>query len=419
MLHCEVCGTGVAALAGARYCLECGLYVCLGCWRERRRRCRECVDADRGPSGRGASVLTARRADRRLREVVAAAAAVPSTSAPVDDDDSVFVRSSLHVKASTAAHIGRASLARLTGTPARRRLAARIESNAARAEAAVRRHATSPTRESAMQRPVPPRRLAAWLTGVATAAAVAAIVVVVLPNIIDSSDGTREQTLAGLSASSDRTGLPTAQPSARQSASPAAEPPSPSASPTIILAVAFDELTMNSGLGAEWAASGDTDAVEVAPIPNAVNRSARLVTSGSFGAEACTELAAATGELTVTVDVMVSGGAARADVSLDAAPGRLTASYTAERSTLSGAGMAPLQLDGISPGEWYRSVISVRPGGEWELTALEKDPVEQSALMGNPTGIGPPRRICIGVEGEAGASAHFDNLTITAGRKNS
>ncbi len=270
-----------------------------------------------------------------------------------------------------------------------------------------------------MQRSVAPRRPAAWLTGAAAAAAVAAIVVVVLPNIIDSSDGPREQTLAGLSASSDRTRLVTSQPSAPQSASPAAQPPSPSASPTTILAVAFDEQTMNSGLGAEWAAPGGDDAAGVAPVPNAVNRSARLVTSGSSPAEACTDLAAATGGLTVTVDVMLSGGAARADMSLDAATGRLTASYGAERSTLSGAGMAALELGGITPGEWYRSVISLSPGGEWELTPLEGDPVEQQAPIGNATDIGPPRRICIGVDGAAGASAHFDNLTITEGGENS
>jgi hypothetical protein len=330
------------------------------------------------------------------------------------------VRSSLYVKASTAAHIGRVSLARLTaGTPASRRLAARIELNAATAEAAVRRLSSSRSTEGGGQPSVAPRRLTGWLTGVATGAAVAAVVLVVLPNIIDSSDGPREQTLAGLSASSDRTRLVTPQPSAPQSASPAAEPPSPSASPTIILAVAFDEQTMNSGLGAGWAATGGDDAAGVAPVPNAVNRSARLVTSGTSPAEACTDLAAVTGGLTVTVDVMLSGGPARADISLDAGTGRLTVSYGAERSTLSGAGMAALELDGITPGEWYRSVISLSPGGEWELRPLEGDPVEQRAPIGDPTDIGHPGRICIGVEGAAGASAHFDNLTITEGGENS
>jgi hypothetical protein len=200
--------------------------------------------------------------------------------------------------------------------------------------------------------------------------------------------------------------------------SPAAEPPSPAAGPTTIFAVTFDDLTMNSGLGAEWTASGEDDSVEVAPIPNAVNRSARLVASGSSAAEACAVLAADTDELTVTVDVMLSGGASRADVSLDAATGRLIASYGTERSTLSRDGVAALELGGITPEEWYRSEFSLTSGGEWELTPLEGDSAAERAPMGTATGIGPPRRVCIGVDGRPGSSAHFDNLTITEGGKN-
>lgn len=153
MLHCEVCGTAVGDLDVAEYCLDCGRYVCAACWRPAQRQCIECLNDQRGPTGRKSSMLRARRADRRLREVIREAITSTAVTDASEVDDTGFQRATLRLKADRAAHAGRLAVSKLSmAIPPNRRLAARLQRSGVRAEAALRVHArTEPT-------PWPPHR---------------------------------------------------------------------------------------------------------------------------------------------------------------------------------------------------------------------------------------------------------------------
>ena len=139
-IYCEACGTTLTAdLARARYCLHCDLMVCPGCWKAAASRCRACAAAS-GPNGvtRGASIRTARRADRRLREVRREAATLAD-----DRPGGAVVRvepARLAVKTAFAERVGMSALRRVTGARAARarRLGDRIRRHAVQADGAIK-----------------------------------------------------------------------------------------------------------------------------------------------------------------------------------------------------------------------------------------------------------------------------------------
>ena len=143
-IYCEACGTALTAdLAHARYCLDCDLLVCPGCWKATASRCRACTAPATGsgphPATRGASIRTARRADRRLREARARA-----TIYADDPRDASVVRvdhACLAVKAASAEQVGMKALRRLTGARALRAqpLHDRMRRHAVEADAAIKR----------------------------------------------------------------------------------------------------------------------------------------------------------------------------------------------------------------------------------------------------------------------------------------
>ena len=143
-MYCEACGRALAAdIDHARYCLDCDLLVCPACWKATASRCRACV-ASATASGprraqRGASIRTARRADRRLRE-----ARLQATTLADDQPDALVAQADqagLAVKAATAERVGLKALGRLTGAGAARAqpLGDRIRRHAAEAGTAIKR----------------------------------------------------------------------------------------------------------------------------------------------------------------------------------------------------------------------------------------------------------------------------------------
>lgn len=245
------------------------------------------------------------------------------------------------------------------------------------------------------------------------AATLVGVAVVMVPQLIGGS-AVREGTLSGRvprpsalsSANMGVTGDPST--STSHSSEPVAEP-----SP--LLVVTFDEVTMNSGLGDGWSTREDGEAPGVAPVPNAVNRSARLVATEGSGTEACIAVPAPLDELSFTVDLMLGPGIERASVMLASPTQRLIASYGTEQSTLAGDGSVAVELGGMATDKWYRSAITFTPTAEWELVPVASGAVPQSVSIEQPAWAGTVDRVCIGVEGASGSAAHFDNIAITEG----
>ena len=144
-IHCEACGGPLPAdSARARYCVECDLLVCQACWKSAASRCTACAAAAGASrrskrAGESVSLLTARRADRRLREAAKEAALVAGegTDAQVARVD----RGYLAIKAAIAERVGGRALRRLTGPGVvrARPLGDRMRRHAAAAHAAIRR----------------------------------------------------------------------------------------------------------------------------------------------------------------------------------------------------------------------------------------------------------------------------------------
>ena len=151
-MYCEACGRALTAdIVHARYCLDCDLLVCPACWNATASRCGACAAsvAASGPkrARRGASVRTARRADRRLRE-----ARKQATSIADDPPDARVAQvdvAALAVKVATAERLGLKALSRLTGASAARAqpLGDRIRRHAVEAGAAIERAGTTPASE--------------------------------------------------------------------------------------------------------------------------------------------------------------------------------------------------------------------------------------------------------------------------------
>ena len=151
-MYCETCGTALTAdITHARYCLDCDLLVCPGCWKATASRCQACaaLATASGPNRakRGASLRTARRADRRLRE-----ARVRATILADDRPDASVAwldQAGLAVKAAIAEQMGMNALRRLTGASAVRAqpLGDRIRRHAVEADAAIKRAEATLARE--------------------------------------------------------------------------------------------------------------------------------------------------------------------------------------------------------------------------------------------------------------------------------
>jgi hypothetical protein len=143
-MHCEACGTALPAdIAHARYCLDCDVLVCPACWKATASRCQACaaLATGSGPNRakRGASIRTARRADRRLRE-----ARIQATILADDRPDASAAwvdQACLAIKAAIAEQVGMNALRRLTGASAVRAqpLGDRMRRHAVEADAAIMR----------------------------------------------------------------------------------------------------------------------------------------------------------------------------------------------------------------------------------------------------------------------------------------
>ena len=428
-IHCENCGASTSAnSSGIRYCLDCDLYVCVRCWDSPRDRCQDCVRSTAGTSRRGASIRTLRRADRRLREAARHANTIALIDAATDDPEARIEHACLTIKSATATRAGVQALARLGGQRAdqARSLAERLRRHTHEAEAALERAAAAlrdggPTAEAVRQAsPVhahpanPVRRMLSRSYAAPAAVLVVAVVAAAMfvPAWLPGREGNqsaRDGTLAG----NDSVGAPSDPSPAPGSGDGEVAAGAPAEA---TLTVDFDAGRMGQGLGPEWVqTTGGADAVELAPFPNAVNRSARLESIDVVGAEACRPVAPTPVRISrMVVEILLSEPTTTAVVIARnvSGSGELRVSLGASDSTFTVDGASPLARGtGLPSGKWLRAEIIADDGQTlWRLDGGSSGTVMETTI--DVDALRAIDEVCLAVSTDSTGAAHFDNLTV-------
>ena len=400
VIHCESCGVPNPDESIA-YCIECDMYVCTQCWNRGSRRCTACTG-----SQRRRAESAARRADRRLREVLREAELL-AMAAPVATD--AFESRVLAIKARFAAEAGAAALGRLrASSSSRERLRARFSVDVEKADLAIGR-----LREAGLQRKVaqtpastPVRRDDRWMWAAATvvsAGLLAAVTVTALTGDL-GRDAPREEVLGGAAP------LPTDRTSPAPSVAPTIHPPQGGGAATDI-AIQFDDVRMSSGLGPGWFVEPANPGVGVAALPNAVNRSARLE-AGASPTRACRTLAEGLTVTAVLYDILVDARLPTAELTLTGDAGDMTVAMSSAGGHISLSADAGVDLPSIEAGSWYRVSVDLEMA---ELQIRERGSSGSGRVTDVPAPVAPApyERVCLRIEGEPGAAAYFDNITVS------
>ena len=405
VIHCELCGTvAIAARPSTQFCIRCGLYICAGCWRPAVSRCSNCALSAARPSMRQ-HIWTLRRADRRLREVVA--------DLNESDDDAeqgwdrraqaiVKVDASLRAREVALAHLPRAR-----HQPRVAALLRRVERDAAAARAAIERprERQLPARAAA-EIPGLPRgwyQRIVWIAAGATAAVVALSLGL---SVIARERGIAEGVLSGGPQESAAPSPSSARAEARGMDTPA----SPIRNSVAVFD--FDDRQMGSGLGPGWRDAGEGE-IGLAAFPTGVDRSARLIADGTTPVRTCRTFDA--GARAVAIDVFLDRlvpAVARVELSGSPDAAIVAIDLSESTTTVSIAGDV-IKEEGIQPASWAHVEIRSDGGGvAWQITQGTNDPGRSvQGRTSGPTTEGLTE-VCLGVEATAGGRAHYDNLTI-------
>jgi hypothetical protein len=420
LIYCELCGTvAIAVLPSTQFCIDCGLYVCAGCWREADSRCSICVLSAKRPSMRQ-RVRTLRRVDRRLREVIA------ELDEPDDGMELGWDRPALAtIKIEAALQARDVAVAHLPIARQRRRVTAllrRIERHSAAAPAAVERElarrstlrlaAATPSRgpiarlAPVLRLPRAPEDRRIWI---AAGAAATVLTVLVGGSLIGTTLRQRDIAEGVLSGSPQEGAAPSID-SAGGAAPPAASTPSPAGDSVALFD--FDGRQMGSGLGPGWRDAGGGE-VNLAAFPTGVDRSARLVADGTTPTKACRTLDA--GARAVEIDVFLDPPvpvAGRVELT-DAADGPVIAIELSESRTLVSTAADVVEAAGVQLATWVHVEVRWDDGGmAWEVTQeanASGPPVHGRSEARTTEGF---TEICLGVEAAEGGAAHYDNLAI-------
>ena len=427
-IHCENCGRSIEARASeTRFCLECGLYVCPACWDQSRELCRNCGTRPRV----GIRIRTARRADRRLREVAKQATLLALGGTATDEPEAWIEHACLAIKSETANRVGFRAWSRLRGERAERArpLVERIRRHSHEADAAIERAGVAllrrgldrgdEDRELATPGAAPRdgatrqiiRRRGSAAGGALLVAAAVAVVMVggqLWLSALDHVPSAREGTLAGNAPGPSSVATPV----------PGLGEATPTATPTeTILSVDFNRERMGQGLGADWVqTAGGANTVVLAPIPTAVNRSARLETESAGGAaEACRPVAEPGVRVTgLGVDIVLAQPETTAMLigrNASGSPVMLLSFGTSGSAVTASSGDVLARGDGLAVGDWVRTgITALGEQTRWladgeQAGTLVDDTIDGSALA-------EVEQICLAVRAPSAGAAHFDNLTI-------
>ena len=439
-VHCERCGSrAMAAVGGIQFCIECGLYVCAPCWRAAQQRCATCAGAESPRRGRGSSVLVARRADRRLREVALEAAALASGAASSDADPSWTDHACLVIKAAEAESVGAQALGRLNEAAAERAwplvrrfhqhalvASSELEQAASKLDFSEGRSELSPAASSGTSvapqaqpliPPEPPqaaskqepgdrwRRVPVALT---LAAAIIVAAVVLAPGWLRQPPRGEGVLGGGPSTASPVAGA------AGQEMSPSPTVRVPTASPASLV-FGFDTIRMGGGIGDGWIQSSG---VAVAALPTAVDRSARLEVTSDAQPETCRLVDPPLADASrFTVEVILDPLLpAMATIELRDPVGdpSLTLRLDRSRATLSTrGGQVAAEAAGLTPGQWYGIEVVTEGVAVWRMMAQE-DPSGPGVEVGFALpSFAPVAAICLGAEGPPGSAVNYDDVALT------
>lgn len=397
--YCERSGETISLdgpAPDAHYCAACGLYTCTTCWSPAASLCVTCASTGKALPGEGPTSVGA-----MLDELHRAKADLDTLSnrdpEPEADGGLSWERDLLRIKARSLAAALATALA--------------IEERPATAEGSE-----VPVSAGSRWRPqLPALRLPRWRWDLPDLHALARQLRPVAPAFLGLGLLAMVAVILGLPR--DRTpGVAIPGPEQTAEERVAGGTPTPTWTPAPApeaLHVTFDQLVLDAELPTEWRVSPRGSA-QVAPLPNAVDRSLRLA-SDEERASVCRDLPASPAR--VTVDLLADhwGGAG---VELEAAGASVGFSIGADgRPELRPGGSEPLDVS-MQAGAWHQAAITLGlAGGSFVLhVGPRNDPAPvraEAALPGDWLASPAAPRLCIRSPSSAGTDLYLDNLTIT------
>ena len=167
---------------------------------------------------------------------------------------------------------------------------------------------------------------------------------------------------------------------------------------------------MASGLGSGWVVEPRDAEVAVAAIPNSVDRSARLE-GAQPPVRACLPLVQPVPGALLTFDVLVEEGNTTAQLTLAGVEDDLTIALSGEGGRVSsGAGLLA-HLQAIDAGSWYRVSLDTEASNV-RIGSPESGAIGQLTAFSVLVPTATYEQICISTEGDAGAAAYFNNITV-------
>jgi hypothetical protein len=414
MVHCEQCGAEASAESGAvNYCLQCGRYVCARCWSPRDF----CTTCSPGPSRRtfAGDLRLMRRVDRRLRELMREAPAILARIGEGHEISEVsFDALCMRLKARSAErgrawilqHERRRSSQRALLTP----LASRVNRHALGVWAIgeeVAEALQAATERVAIAKPRQESVFSSWLmgrSGIALAVAGASAAVAVAVVLGPSPPRMVGEGVLG--------GGPDTPPAASVAPSAAAAPPrSPGPSP-VTVAVSFDD----ARIGSSWGLIQGSGSVGVVAFPTAFDRSVEVLTEDGAPVETCLAFDSAMAVVALEVDAYFEeAGDVAGSVSLLDGMDRplIEVALRADESVATVGGGALAVARGVEARAWYRVRLAERTGRvDFSVDRLADGVFRLTKATLLVDSLGSANRVCLGVFGEPGAAAYYDNLRV-------
>jgi hypothetical protein len=406
-IYCERCGAVVPVddlSAEARYCVGCQLYTCDACWDGEAVRCATChaQSADKGdPQAQlDWAILGFRELSMVRPELDSLATAVKG---PLDAER--LERRLLTIRARDSTATALRALGQARQGEEERELRQQVELERLRI-AAVSRATEEPRRQQLQLPALPSGVRAIWrrpspISGVSPSAAFAV-----------ASFGAAILLMATVVWPAIRTGLRAPQAGVASTPTPegAVAGGNPSRKPAVgpmpvaPMNATFDEIVIGGAIPREWRIIGDASNVEVAPFPNAVDRSLRLISADDGSPTSlCHTLV---GHLSNLVVDLYAADPAGLTLSLkDQAGSEGGIEVSRSGRVLLDPGSQPLTGPGFDAGTWVtvgllldESALRITVGGSTARVPWSSTATAAELCLASPTG--------------AGADLFVDNVTI-------
>jgi hypothetical protein len=253
------------------------------------------------------------------------------------------------------------------------------------------------------------RRWGRWLVHVGAAALLLLVVMIATGRINVRWDGLEREGVSGTGNGGE------APRSAASSPTPTVRVAGEVAPARVALSVDFDRVPMGFGIGDEWRPFGAPGPIEVDPLPNAVDRSARLGTADGRTVSACAIFDPAVRALEL-LSVEVRLGAPSASASVQVRPGTTDPALEVRLGSGSSIVMAGNDVAAEGAGLGVETWYLVEIGGDAASVTISSIDGSAAPVLESPIaslGSMRAREVCLGVSGEPGDAANFDDVRVT------